>query len=260
MSTTAKSNAKSTTRRKPVQSAQERPAAQVVQFPLFAPKPRQTAPQEVQVVICECSTDAVRVRLLPDPAAVWCMMDETFGTLGWTRRYYFADGRLWCGVGVYHPLMNNFATQFAAATGLTVMDVGVVNDANPTSSDAILAQSQTLVLMAQQLNTGNGDALHTIACMAQAIARNVSLTELTEDERGVMAHFKNPAMPSVAVTADAAIKIATARQEFASTDTFLEMIGFDQADIRRIRAQEQRARGQALLMEMDDADNDTDVE
>lgn len=152
------------------------------------------------------------------------------------------------------------ATQFAAATGLTVMDVGVVNDANPTSSDAILAQSQTLVLMAQQLNTGNGDALHTIACMAQAIARNVSLTELTEDERGVMAHFKNPAMPSVAVTADAAIKIATARQEFASTDTFLEMIGFDQADIRRIRAQEQRARGQALLMEMDDADNDTDVE
>lgn len=67
MSTTAKSNA--TTRRKPVQSAQERPAAQVVQFPLFAPKPRQTAPQEVQVVICECSADAVRVRLLPDPAA-----------------------------------------------------------------------------------------------------------------------------------------------------------------------------------------------
>lgn len=156
--------------------------------------------------------------------------------------------------------MRMIATQFAAATGLTVMDVGVVNDANPTSSDAILAQSQTLVLMAQQLNTGNGDALHTIACMAQAIARNVSLTELTEDERGVMAHFKNPAMPSVAVTADAAIKIATARQEFASTDTFLEMIGFDQADIRRIRAQEQRARGQALLMEMDDADNDTDVE
>ena len=38
------------------------------------------------------------------------------------------------------------------------------------------------------------------------------------------------------------------------------MIGFDQADIRRIRAQEQRARGHALLMEMDDADNDTDVE
>ena len=96
--------------------------------------------------------------------------------------------------------------------------------------------------------------------MAQAVARDCRLTDLTEEETGIMAHFKNPAMPSVAVTADAAIKIASARQEFASTDTFLEMIGFDQADIRRIKAQEQRARGQALLMEMDDADNDTDVE
>lgn len=145
------------------------------------------------------------------------------------------------------------ATQFSAATGLTITDVGIVNDANPTSSDAILAQSQTLVLMAQQLNTGNGDALRTIIRMAQAIARNVTMAELTKEELDVMAHFKNPAMPSVAVTADAAIKIASARKEFASTDTFLEMIGFDQADIRRIKAQEQRVRGQQVLLEVEDA-------
>ena len=44
MSTTTKSNA---ARRKAPQNAQERPATQAVQFPLFAPKPRQTAPQEV---------------------------------------------------------------------------------------------------------------------------------------------------------------------------------------------------------------------
>lgn len=156
--------------------------------------------------------------------------------------------------------MRMTATQFAAATGLTVTDVGVVNDANPTSSDAILAQSQTLVLLAQQLNTGNGDALRTIACMAQAVARDCALSDLTEEETGIMAHFKNPAMPSVAVTADAAIKIASARQEFAGTDTFLEMIGFDQADIRRIKAQEQRQRGQKLLMEMEDADLSENVE
>ena len=156
--------------------------------------------------------------------------------------------------------MRMTATQFAAATGLTVTDVGVVNDANPTSSDAILAQSQTLVLLAQQLNTGNGDALRTIACMAQAVARGCELSDLTEEETGIMAHFKNPAMPSVAVTADAAIKIASARKEFAGTDTFLEMIGFDQADIRRIKAQEQRARGQKLLMEMENADLSENVE
>lgn len=139
------------------------------------------------------------------------------------------------------------ATQFSAATGLSVTDTGVVNDANPSSSDAIDAQGRTLVGMAEDLNRGNGDALRVIAQMAIAIASERKLDELTEEERAAVAHFKNPAMPSVAVTADAAIKIAGAREGFAGTDTFLEMIGFDKADIRRIKAQESRARGLAVL-------------
>ena len=142
------------------------------------------------------------------------------------------------------------ATQFSAATGLSVTDTGVVNDANPTSSDAIMAQSQTLICMAEQLNVSNGDALRTVALMALAISTNRSLDELTDEEKEVVAHFKNPAMPSVAMTADAAIKIASAREGFAQTDTFLEMIGFDKADIRRIRAQEQRTRGLQTLTEL----------
>lgn len=147
-------------------------------------------------------------------------------------------------------MLRMLATQFSAATGLTVTDTGVVNDANPTSSDAILAQSQTLVSMAEQLNASNGDALRTVALMALAIVNKVSLDELEEDQLNIMAHFKNPAMPSVAVTADAAIKIASAREGFSETDTFLEMIGFDQADIRRINAQEQLARGYSVLSEL----------
>jgi hypothetical protein len=142
------------------------------------------------------------------------------------------------------------ATQFSAATGLSVTDTGVVNDANPTSSDAILAQSQTLIGMAEQLNVGNGDALRTIALMATAIANDVSFSDLTPEQSDVIAHFKNPAMPTVAMTADAAIKIASAREAFAQTDTFLEMIGFDKASVRRIKAQEQRARGASVLSEM----------
>lgn len=142
------------------------------------------------------------------------------------------------------------ATQFSAATGLTVTDTGVVNDANPTSSDAILAQSQTLVSLAEQLNSGNGDSLKVIALMALAIAQNKSMEELDEAQKAIMPHFKNPAMPSVSVTADAALKIASAREGFSSTDTFLEMIGFDQADIRRIKAQEVRARGQQVFSEL----------
>lgn len=148
-------------------------------------------------------------------------------------------------------MLRLLATQYSAATGLTVSDTGVVNDANPTSSDAILAQSQTLVGMAEQLNTGNGDSLRVIALMALAIKAGKKVEELPEEQKAIVAHFKNPAMPSVAVTADAAIKIASARAGFASTDVFAEMIGFSKADIRRIKAQEARARGLSVLEEID---------
>lgn len=151
------------------------------------------------------------------------------------------------------------ATQFSAATGLTVTDTGVVSEANPTSADAVLAQSQTLIAMAEQLNVGNGDALRNIALMAQAIKAQIPLDSLSEGQRDVMAHFKNPAMPSVAATTDAAIKIVSARPEFASTDTFLEMIGFDKASIRKVKAEESRARGLAVLEELEEVD-ETDTE
>lgn len=154
-------------------------------------------------------------------------------------------------LGPHVEMLRILATQFSAASGLTVTDTGVVNNANPTSSDAILAQSQTLVALAEQLNLGNGNALKIIAIMALAIANNKSFAEMMAEQEDIIPHFKNPAMPSVSVTADAAIKIASSRQEFAGTDTFLEMIGFNQADIRRIKAQEQRVRGQQVLTEVE---------
>ena len=129
-------------------------------------------------------------------------------------------------------------------------DTGVVSEANPTSAEAVLAQSQTLIAMAEQLNAGNGASLRTIALMATAVANNTSMDELSEEQKNIVAHFKNPAMPSVAATSDAAVKIASTREGFSDTDVFLEMLGFDKADIRRIKAQESKARGLATLNEI----------
>ncbi len=148
-------------------------------------------------------------------------------------------------------MLRMLATQYSAATGLPITDTGVINDANPTSSDAILAQTQTLVQLATQLNEDNGNALNEIALMAQAVELGTTPDALPEENKDIVAHFKNPALPNVASTADAAVKIATSRPEFSNTDVFLEMLGFSQADIRRIKAQEQRVRGQKVLMEID---------
>ena len=87
--------------------------------------------------------------------------------------------------------------------------------------------------------------------MALAIENDISFGDLTEEQKAIVAHFKNPAMPSVAVTADAAVKIASVREGFAATDVFLEMLGFDKADIRRIKSQEGRSRGMALVAEIE---------
>ena len=153
-------------------------------------------------------------------------------------------------ISPHTEMLRNLATQFSAATGLPVTDTGVVSEANPTSSDAILAQTKTLVSLAEELNAGNGNALRTVALMALAVSRDATLEDLSDDEKAIVAHFKNPAMPSVAVTADAAIKIASVRPGFSGTDTFLEMIGFSQADIRRINAQETLVRGRQTLQEL----------
>lgn len=150
-------------------------------------------------------------------------------------------------ISPHAEMLRLLATQFSAATGLAVTDTGVISEGNPTSADAVIAQSQTLIAMAEQLNAGNGDALREIGLTALAIKRDTTVDALTDAERDIVAHFRNPAMPSVAATADAAIKVASSREGFAQTDMFLEMIGFDQADIRRIKAQEKRARGLAVL-------------
>ena len=111
----AATNKANPARRKPLQSAPERPDAPTAQFPMLCPIPRQTAPQEATVMVCETCKDAVRLRVLPAPAAVRGILNETYGPMGWAARRYFADGRLWCAVGVFNPYMNDYCFKDAAA-------------------------------------------------------------------------------------------------------------------------------------------------
>ena len=144
-------------------------------------------------------------------------------------------------------MLRMLATQFAAVTSLSVTDAGVVNDANPTSAEAVQAADEKLIIRAQDLNRENGEALYQMALMAQAIAGNKGLRDLTDDERDVMPRFMNPAMPSQASMSDAATKIAAADPSFAGTDVFYEMQGFDAPTIARIQAQRRRNVGASFL-------------
>lgn len=149
-------------------------------------------------------------------------------------------------------MLRMLATQFASVTSLSVTDTGVVNDANPTSADAVAAANEKLIIRAQNLNRENGESLYQMALMAQAIAGNKSLSALTDEELAVMPHFLNPAMPSQASTADAAVKIASADPSFAGTQVFYEMLGFDAPTIARIMAERRRQLGASFLTGLTD--------
>lgn len=113
-----------TPRRKAPQSAQERPAAPVVQFPLSIPTPRQTHPAEAVVIVQETAKDAVKLFVMPSPSAVRGILNETFGPLGWAERRYFADSRLWCAVGVFNPYMSSRTPLHWKASIRAVMSAG----------------------------------------------------------------------------------------------------------------------------------------
>ena len=137
-------------------------------------------------------------------------------------------------------MLRMLSTQFAAATCLSVTDAGVVNDANPTSSEAINAQNDKLIHRAEDMNALNGDDLRDVALMALAVKRNQSLSQLSDEDRDVMAHFLPPSMPNQAAMGDWAVKVAQSDPQFAGTDVYYEMQGFDKPTIARIQAQKKR--------------------
>jgi hypothetical protein len=130
------------------------------------------------------------------------------------------------------------AKMFAASTGIPLNSLGIVQD-NPSSAEAIVEGRRGLIEDAQSFITEQMvPALRQIALLVMLVESNkADINDLDDIQRSVMPHFKNPAMPSVAATTDAAMKIASVNPGFASTDVFFEMVGFDQATISRVKSQ-----------------------
>jgi hypothetical protein len=135
-------------------------------------------------------------------------------------------------------LIETDAKMFAAATGVPLNSLGIVQD-NPSSAEAIVEARRDLIEDAQSFEDEHLiPALRQIALLVMMVESNrTSVDDLDDVQRSVMPHFKNPAMPSIASTTDAAMKIASVNPAFASTDVFFEMVGFDQATIARVNSQ-----------------------
>lgn len=149
----------------------------------------------------------------------------------------------------YVDMLMAYAKMFSGETGVPVSSLGVVQD-NPSSAEAIQAAREDVCLAASDLIEGNSTSLRNVALMAMAVEGSCTIDQLTDEQQSVMAHFKSPSRPSVVSQADAAMKIAKADAGFAGTEVFYEMLGFDRADIARIRAEKQRAEARQRIADL----------
>lgn len=142
--------------------------------------------------------------------------------------------------------LRTLAAKFSGETSVPVSELGIIHD-NPSSAEAIYAAKESLIIEAASLNKVNGEALRNIAMMAVAIVENKALKDLTEEERDITVHFRNPARPSIVSQADAMVKIAAAAPWIAETEVFLEELGFDEDTRRRLMSDKRRSQARMML-------------
>lgn len=146
----------------------------------------------------------------------------------------------------YSDYMRSLAARFSGATNVPVSQLGIIHD-NPASAEAIYAANEPLIIEATDVIEGSRDTMRELARMCIAAERDASYDELTDDERAVMANYRNPALPSVVSMADAAVKIAGAVEGFAGTSYFWKMIGLPEDARREIEQTQQAAAASAVL-------------
>ena len=110
--------------------------------------------------------------------------------------------------------------QFASEACIPLDEVGIVFD-NPTSSEAMFAAQQRLIVEAEHVNRMNGIALGNVARMVLAAAgeENYRTADVTP-------RFADVLRPSKAANADFAIKVNSAAPSYSLTRQFWRDLGY----------------------------------
>lgn len=150
------------------------------------------------------------------------------------------------------PLSEYFkalACQMASVTNVPVSFFGVSND-NPSSSDAIAAALEPLVIDAKNLNRDNGVALRNVAYMALAVLHGTDYATERDAGSNINPRFLSPAYPSVVSLSDAVLKQVQAIPRLANSDVTLEQLDFTAEQIQRIDSDNRRAEARDAVLSL----------
>ncbi len=157
-----------------------------------------------------------------------------------------ADGEV-PSVGQFAPgsadnftrVFENDAQRFSGATNVPLTQLGVMSNTY-TSSDALGAANDPLILAVEDMNRSNAEVLEEVALMMMAVAEGTPIAELDDSAYKVQAFFHDPSLPTISACADAWTKIGAEDTEIVGTPLWYEFLGQPQATIARIEAQKKR--------------------
>lgn len=145
-------------------------------------------------------------------------------------------------------MQDKLANRMAAEFSMPVAAFGVPGNGY-TSSDALRASNDDLVMVANSLNAYNGEALKNVCLMAIAVMQGKSFADLDDNELSVSVHWHDTEMLTAAQSADANIKIASVVDGYAGTSMFLERVGFNDAERKRMESELGQARSREIIQQ-----------
>lgn len=149
-------------------------------------------------------------------------------------------------------VFENDAQRFSGATNVPLAQLGVLSNTY-TSSDALSATDNPLILAVECMNRQYGEALANVARMMLAVANGTTIEGLPEQQQRVQCAWKDPSMPTLSSRADAWTKLASVDNSIVGTRVFYEGLGLTQATIDRLEAQKANNSAIQALNRMADA-------
>lgn len=149
-------------------------------------------------------------------------------------------------------VFENDAQRFSGATNVPLAQLGVQSNTY-TSSDALGAANDPLILAVEDMNADNGEVMAEVARMMMAVAEGTAIDGLGEERRAVQAAWKDPSMPTISARADAWTKLGSADQSIVGTRVYYEGVGLSQAKIDRLMAEKRANSAMTAMARIADA-------
>lgn len=132
-------------------------------------------------------------------------------------------------------VFENDAQRFSGATNVPLGQLGVLSNTY-TSSDALGAANDPLILDVEAMNRRHKRSLEEVGRLMLAVAYGTTLADV-ESSGEVIAHMVDPSMPTFSARADGWTKIGQQDQGVVGTRVWYEGMGLPQETIDRIMAE-----------------------